>query len=784
MNTLRRVAVLGAGTMGARIAAHFANAGYPALLLDIVTPGQPDRNASARRGVDSILKQKPAAFFTPSEVASVTIGNFDDDLEQLRDCDWIIEAVVENLDIKRSLWKRVEAVRRPDAIVSTNTSGIPLASISEGFSPEFRRHFLGTHFFNPPRYLHLCEVIPGAATDPDVVAGVSEFISLRLGKGVVPCKDTPNFIANRIGSFFGGTVHKIMMEDDFTIEEVDVLTGPLIGLPSTASFRLLDLVGLDIWAHVGSNLYHAVPDDPWRERFLPPPFLSAMLERRWLGEKTGQGFYKKSGKGGDRVIQAIDWKTLEYHTAARPQLPAAEAARAMESLPARLRTLLAGRDREGTFLWKLFSDVFLYAAERIPEISDRIVDIDRAMRWGYANKLGPFELWDAVGFEESVQRLEAEGRALPPSIVEMRRSGATGFYRHADRARTPRTEYFHLAGACYREVEPRSGVLSLSDLKRARGVVQANSGASLIDLGDGVLCLEFHSKMNALGGDQVDMIHAGIEETERNFQALVIANEGENFSVGANLMTVLLAAQEGEWDELSAAIHRFQQAMLAIKYAPKPVVAAPFGRTLGGGCEVALHGRRIQASAELYMGLVEAGAGLIPAGGGCKELILRVKDPRRMFEIAGSAKVSNSAREAREMGLLKPDDGITMNPERLVADAKASALGLVPDYRPGRPRTDIKVAGEAGYSMMKLGAWMMHQGGYISGHDMVVAEKLAFVLSGGALTGQPEVTEQYLLDLEREAFLSLAGNPQTQQRIQHMLKTGQPLRNQVDGRER
>ncbi|MEO8660256.1 MAG: 3-hydroxyacyl-CoA dehydrogenase/enoyl-CoA hydratase family protein [Bryobacteraceae bacterium] len=777
MKRLRRVAVLGAGTMGARIAAHFANAGYPALLLDIVLPGQTDRNAAAKRGIDAIIKQKPAAFFSQVETTLVTPGNFEDDLSQLSDCDWIVEAVVENLAIKRDLWAKVESVRHTDSIVSTNTSGIPLAAISDGFSTGFRQHFLGTHFFNPPRYLHLCEVIPGQDTDPAILAAAAEVIDHRLGKGVVPCNDTPNFIANRIGSFYGATVYKIMMEDGYTIEEVDALTGSLIGVPNTASFRLLDLVGIDIWAHVAGNLYDAVPDDPWRERFLPPPFLASMLERKWLGEKTGQGFYKKVGKGDDRIIYAIDWKTLEYHVADRPKFPSAEAVKPMEDLPARLRALLATNDRVGTFLWKLFSDVFLYSAERIPEIAGRPVEIDRAMRWGYANKLGPFELWDAVGFEATAKRIEAEGRTLPPSVVNMLSSGAKGFYRPADENGTPHTEYFDLCASTYRQIEARPGVISLADTKRARGVVKSNSGASLIDLGDGVLCLEFHSKMNALGGDQVSMIHAGIAETEKNFEAMVIANEGENFSVGANLVLVLLGAQEEEWDELNVAVHRFQQAMMAIKYAPKPVVVAPFARTLGGGCEVALHGARIQASAELYMGLVEAGVGVIPAGGGCKESILRLKDPRKMFETLGMAKVSMSAKEARDLRFLRLDDGISMNPERLIADAKAAALALVPNYKQGRPLTNIKVSGATGYSMMKLGAWMMRQGNYISDYDMVVAEKLAYVLSGGGLTGEPEVTEQYLLDLEREAFLSLLGNTKTQQRMQHTLKTGKPLRN-------
>jgi 3-hydroxyacyl-CoA dehydrogenase len=761
--------------MGSRIAAHFANAGVPALLLDIVLPNVPDRSAAARKGIETAAKQKPVAFFTEETVALVKRGNFEDDLTELASCDWIIEAVTENLQVKRDLWLKVDGVRKPDAILSTNTSGIPLAQISEGFSPQFRSQFLGTHFFNPPRYLHLAEVIPGATTDPTVIKFVAEFCDRRLGKGVVVCKDTPNFIANRIGSFFGATVYKRMLEGDYTIEEVDLLTGPLIGIPKSASFRLLDIVGLDVWAFVAENLYQAVPHDPWRERFLPPPFLTQMMERRWLGDKTGQGFYKRVGK--DREIHAIDWKTFEYHPAVRPKIASVEAAKAIEDLPLRLRTLVASDDRAGSFLWKLFSDLFQYASEMIPEISDRVVEIDRAMRWGYANQLGPFELWDALGFVETCQRMKSEGRVLAPSIERMLASGAKSFYRPADVDRQPHTQYFDLVAGQYEWIEPRPGILALSDVKRARGVVEKNAGASLIDVGDGVLCLEFHSKMNSLGQDAITMIHAGIDQTSRNFEAMIIANQGENFSVGANLMMVLLAAQEGEWDELGDAINRFQRASMSLKYAPKPVVCAPFGMALGGGCEFVLHSARAQASAELYMGLVEVGVGLIPGGGGCKEMLLRLKDPRRVFELIGYGKVSTSAEDARKLGILHRADRISMNKERLIEDAKELALLLAKDYTPGVPRTDIKVTGENGFALMKLGAWSMRQGQFISDHDVIIAEKLAKVLSGGRLTGEPVVSEQYLLDLEREAFLSLCGYPKTQERIQHMLKTGKPLRN-------
>jgi len=761
--------------MGSRIAAHFANAGVPALLLDIVVPGQPDRNAAAVKGLDTGLKQKPAAFFTPAAASLIQTGNFEDNLGAIRDCDWILEAVAENLDIKRNMLKKVEAVRAPGTILSSNTSGIPLARIAEGFGEELRRHFLGAHFFNPPRYLRLVEVIPGPATDPALLEFVSRFCDVHLGKGVVRCKDTPNFIANRIGSFFGGTVQKITVEDDYSIEEVDALTGSLIGLPNSASFRLMDIVGLDVWAHVAGNLYESVPGDPWRERFVLPEFMRRMVERGWLGDKTGQGFYKRVGPA--KEIYAIDWKTLEYHPAKKPKFPSVEAARNIEDLGQRLRALIAAPDRAGSLLWKLFRDHVVYAAGMVPEISDRIVEIDRAMRWGYANKLGPFELWDALDFPATAKRIASEGCALPPNVEKMLSGGAASFYRPADAGGRPGTEYFDLCANRYQTLEERPGIVVLADLKRARGVVKKNPGASLVDVGDGVLCLEFHSKMNSIGEDTVAMMYAGLDETALNYEAMIIANQGENFCVGANLMLVLLTAQEGEWDDLERVVRRFQQANMAIKHAAKPVVAAPFGMTLGGGCEIAMHAARAQASAECYMGLVEVGVGLIPAGGGCKELLLRAGDPKRAFELIGFAKVSTSAADAASMGLLRPVDDVSMNAERLIADAKALALQLAPHYVAPTPRSDIPVAGEAGLALLKLGIYMARQGGFISEYDAVVGEKLANILSGGRLTGEQKVSEQYLLDLEREAFLSLCGQPKTQERMQHMLKTGKPLRN-------
>jgi len=658
MKPLRRVAVLGAGTMGSRIAAHLANAGFPVDLLDIVrpeapggaSPSRPNRNAAAIAGIESAAKQKPVAFMTEAARALITPGNFEDDLARIANCQWIIEAVAENLEIKRALWSKVASLREPDAICSTNTSGIPLATISDGFEPGFRSHFLGTHFFNPPRYLHLVEVIPGADTLPEILDWISGFCDLHLGKGVVRCKDTPNFIANRIGCFFGAKIHQLTEQLDLTIEEVDALTGPLIGLPKSASFRLIDIIGVDVWVHVLRNLYEAAPHDPARDLYVVPPVMQALMDRGWLGEKSGQGFYKRVGKGAEKEIWALDRKTLEYHPVQKVRFTSVEAARPIEDLAQRLRALSADNDRAGQFIWQLFRDFFLYTARMIPEISDRVVEIDRAMRWGFAFQKGPFELWDALGVGETVARMRREGCEIPATIERMMAEGARNFYEAADRDGRPGTKFYDLANGGYCDREPRPGVTMIRDLKRVRGTVHYNPGASLVDLGDGALCLEFHSKMNSLGEDAVQMIYAGLDALSLNFQALVIANDGENFSVGANLMMVLLAAQEGEWDELDRVVRRFQQAGMALKYSPRPVVSAPFGMTLGGGCEIAMSARRIQAAAETYMGLVETGVGLIPAGGGCKEMLLRLGNLKHVFELIGYAKVSESAPHARTLG--------------------------------------------------------------------------------------------------------------------------------------
>ena len=769
--------------MGSRIAAHFANAGYPVELLDIVVPGQQSRDHAARTGIENASKQRPVAFFTDAARALVTPGNLEDHLDRLRGCDWIVEAVSENLEIKRRLHWQVAAVRATNAIVSTNTSGIPLASITEGFPAEFREHFLGTHFFNPPRYLHLVEVIPGADTTPEILAWVTNFCDRHLGKGVVLCKDTPNFVANRIGSYFGATLHQLTAAGSYSVEEVDALTGPLIGLPKSASFRLVDIIGLDVWVHVLRNLKSLVPHDPGIERYNVPAFMERMMELGWLGEKRGQGFYKRVGKGADKEIHALDFATFEYRPAEKVRFESVEAARGISNLSARLRSLVASADRAGAFLWPLFRDLFTYSAAMVPEISDRIVEIDWAMRWGYGFKLGPFELWDALGVPETVERMRSEGSAVPECVERMLASDATSFYQFADHDGKPGIKYFDLTGTAFHELEPRPGVTVLSDIKRARGTLSpsarkpANSEASLIDLGDGVLCLEFHNKLNAITSGLVDWMEAALEETDARYDALVIANEGEHFCAGANLQALLTAAQGGKWDDIDRLVRSFQQVMMAMKYSPKPVVVAPFGLAVGGGCEIVLHGARVQASAETYMGLVETSVGLVPAGGGCKELLIRTGSAKSAFELIGYAKTSGSAAHARELGLLRSADGLTMNPERLVADAKAAALAMLAEYAPGAPLTHIPVEGEAGIAALKITLFMAREAGYLSEYDAAIGEKLAHILSGGRLSGSQTVCEQYLLDLEREVFLSLCGERLTQERMAHMLKYGKPLRN-------
>jgi 3-hydroxyacyl-CoA dehydrogenase len=792
--------------MGARIAAHLANAGIPCYLLDIVppslTPAEQSkglalespavRNRIVLSGFEAAKKSRPAAFFTPDTARLVTPGNLEDNIAWCGQVDWIIEAVAENLEIKRSLFTRVEAVRKPGTIVTSNTSGLPIHLIAEGRSEDFQQHWAGTHFFNPPRYMKLVELVPGPRTLPEVLQSLDEICDLRLGKGVVAAKDTPNFIANRIGTFSMLNVIRQMQALEMTIEEVDACTGPAIGQPKSASFRTGDLVGLDILVHVVRNIYENATTDESRDIYQVPPFMEEMIKRGWLGDKTGGGFYKKVKQGAESEILTLDWQKMEYRPRLKAKFPSIEAGKGIEDTRERLRALLApaldgkGGDKANRLLWSSLSQTCLYAARRMPEISHSVVDLDRATRWGFAWELGPFEVWDAIGVERMAKALERDGQELPPLVRKVLDSPAKSFYQ----SEKGTTRYFDLAAQSLQPVPEPPGIIILKSLKDRSGVVQKNSGASLVDLGDGVLCCEFHSKMNSIGGDLVAMIHAGINRLSSDFDAMVIGNQATNFSVGANLMLVLISAQEGEWDDIHMAVRQFQRVNMAIKYAARPIVAAPQGMALGGGCEVSLHSARIHAAAEAYLGLVEAGVGLIPGGGGTKEMLIRANEHsaggedldlfhalKPVFENIAMAKVSTSGEDARSLGYLRPSDLIAMNRDRQIGDAKQTALALLrAGYHPPAP-AQIHVLGEEFLTGAKLAIHMMIRSGYASDYDGVVGRKLANILAGGAITAPQLVPEQYVLDLEREAFVSLCGERKTQERIAHTLKTGKPLRN-------
>ena len=803
MMQIQKAAVLGAGTMGAQIAAHLANAGVPTLLLDIaprvLTPEEQRkglnlqspavRNRIAQSGLDAAKKAKPAAFFVSENASLVTIGNFDDDLNRLKDCDLIVEAVVENLEIKRSLFERIEQHRRPGSIVASNTSGIPIHLLADGRSDDFKQHFLGVHFFNPPRYLHLVEIIRTEWTKPEVSCFLFGFLDQRLGKGVVPAKDRPNFIANRIGTYGALLTIKTMLEDGYSIEEVDRMTGTAVGRPKSATFRTFDLVGLDVFTHVIRNLYEALPDDEEREMFVVPAVLATMVERGLLGNKTKSGFYKRqSGSGEKREIWTLDTATLDYRPSEKVKLPALDMAKNVEDLAERIRVLAWSKDRVGAFLWKTLSRTLVYSAKRIPEIADNVAEVDRAMRWGFGWELGPFEVWDAIGVEKSVARLKEEGLTVPAIVEQMLATGARAFYK----TENGQQFYFDFASGNYLPLNETPGVLVLKSIKDRTGVIKKNSGASLVDLGDGVACLEFHSKMNAIGGDTLQLLKFALAEVEKNFLGLVVGNQGPNFCVGANIMLMLMEAQDENWEDLDMIGRLFQSSVMSLRYSPKPVVVAPFQMVFGGGCEMVLHADRVRAAAETYIGLVEVGVGIIPAGCGTKEMLVRALDSipkgaddadpfpfvKRAFETIALAKVATSAEEARSLGFLSVDDTISMNTDRLIADAKKEVLALsATGYVAPQQRTDILALGLAALSTLKLGIHQMKRAGYISDHDAEIGTRLARILTGGDLNHPTRVSEQYLLDLEREAFLSLIGTRKTQERMAHMLKTGKPLRN-------
>ncbi|MGE3887599.1 MAG: 3-hydroxyacyl-CoA dehydrogenase NAD-binding domain-containing protein [Vicinamibacterales bacterium] len=764
------VTVLGAGTMGAQIALHFANVGIPSLLLDLTAD-------IAKQGLEKARKLRPDPQFTPDVYALVTTGGFDTHLDQIASTNWVMEAVVERLDVKQQLLARVDEKRRPGTIVSSNTSGIPIGALAEGRSEDFRRHWLGTHFFNPPRYLRLLELVPTAETDPAVVAEVTRVGDRLLGKGVVVAKDTPNFIGNHIALYGVACMLQALASGKYSIEEIDAITGPAIGRPGSATFRTMDIAGVDVLAHVMRNLNERLADPEDRAAFAVPSFLDQMIARGQLGEKSGKGFYeRRKGTGGESEIWTLDLRTLEYRPKQSAKIASIEAGKSMDDLAERVRMLFHSTDKAGQFLRETLAPTLVYTARVTPEIAHSMDDVDRVMRWGFGWDLGPFELFDTIGVREVMAAAaETGGHAMkggiPPLVQSVLDANANRFREGLAAPAAPDLQILRSA-------------------KDQQRVVKKNAGASLVDLGDGVLAVEFHSKMNAIGGDTIAMLQAGVKEAAKHHRALVVGNDSATFSAGANLMLVLLEAQEGNFDELELMVRQFQQAMMMLRYADVPVVAAPAGLALGGGVEIILHADRVQAAAETYMGLVEVGVGLIPAGGGTKEMLVRAmaglptpqSDPlpyvQKAFETIALAKVSASGPDAARLGYLAPTDAFTMNRERLMADAKAKALERVREgYHKPAPRTAIRVGGESVSAALKLGVHLAWRAGRASDHDALIGRKLAHIFGGGNLPHATTVSEQYLLDLEREAFLSLLGERKTLERIQHTLKTGKPLRN-------
>jgi 3-hydroxyacyl-CoA dehydrogenase len=794
LETIRKAAVIGSGVMGSSIAAHLANVGIPTLLLDIVpnglTPAEEAkgltledkavRNRIVETAKSKLLKQKPSPLTVKENLSLIDVGNLEDDLDKLKDVDWIIEVVVENLNIKQKVFEQVDRYRREGSIVSSNTSGISIRAMADGRSEDFKAHFLGTHFFNPPRYLKLLEVIPTEHTLPEVVDYMSTFGEETLGKGVVICKDTPNFIANRIGTYGLQVTVREMLNRRYSIGEIDSVTGPIIGRPKSATFRTLDVVGLDTFVHVANNVRENVDDPNEKEVFVIPEFIQAMVDKGWIGSKSGQGFFLKQGK---EILQ-LNPETMEYSPREKLKAPSIEQAKLLKSTKQKIKALAYAEDRAGEILWALLKTTLLYTAKKTYEIADTIYDVDRAMKWGFGWELGPFETWDAIGLEKSVERMKAEGESIPAWVEDMLAKGHTSFYKEEN----GKLSFYQYGEYVPLQVNPK--VISLNLLKKQDRVIKKNNGASLIDIGDDVACLEFHGPNNALGLDVLQMINQAADEVEKNYKGLVLGNQGKNFCVGANIALMLMEAQDDNFFELDLVVRQFHKTMLRMKYMNRPVVAAPFQMALGGGMEVSLACDAIQASMETYMGQVEVGVGLIPGGGGNKELLIRYLErvpdgvpvdltavSNQVFKLIATAQVSTSAEEARQLSFLRQTDGISVNGDHLLHDAKQKVLTLFNQgYRAPAPRK-IPVSGEAGYAAMAMGAETMKMSGYASDHDVKIAKKLAYVLSGGFLPQGTEVDEQYLLDLEREAFLSLLGEPKTQQRMQYMLAKGKPLRN-------
>jgi 3-hydroxyacyl-CoA dehydrogenase len=796
---IRKAAVLGAGVMGAAIAAHLANVGVPSLLLDIVpADAGHDRDKVARMGLEKAINARPAAFYSKRAAKLVTAGNIEDDLGELANVDWIIEAVVERLDIKRSLYAKVEQVLRPGTIITSNTSGLPAHMLTEGRSEGFRRNFLITHFFNPVRYMRLLEIVPDVDTAPELLQFIQEFATEVLGKGVVLCKDTPNFIANRIGVYGSlSTVYRALNEG-YAIGEVDTILGPSMGRPRSAVFRTGDLSGLDTLANVADNLYENAPGDEQREIFRIPEVVREMIRRGWLGEKSGQGFYKRvKSPTGESTILELNLKTLEYEPQQKVRYPSLGAARNIDDPVQRVLTILAADDRAGKLARETTADSLIYAANHAQEIADSIVAIDEAIRWGFNFEMGSFETWDVLlqhpDILQKVLQDGASSQALPELAQRVKSKGQGTFYIGTPGNR----QYYDFHTDTYKPAPVPKGAISLEVARSSNKVIRDNESASLIDLGDGVACLEFHTKMNSIDEGIIEMLRYVAEEGQKQFRAVVLNNNAADFSAGANLMLVLMGAKAGQWENIEAAINGLQQAHQLLKYSPIPIVAAPSGRALGGGCEIVMHANHVRAHAESYIGLVEVGVGLIPAGGGCKELLVRLGAPledqmarktggpftpsRRAFETIAFATVSTSAAEAQELRFLRKSDAITVNRDLLLRDAKADALRLAGaresgKWQPARPPM-LLLPGPGARLVLEQQIENLLLTGKVSEHDAVVGRYLARVVTGGECSPVTPVTEQYVLDLEREAFLSLAGMEKSQDRMQAILMTGKPLRN-------
>lgn len=797
--SIRRVAVLGSGIMGSRIAAHFANIGVEVLLLDMVpsalTPVEEakgltlDKPAVRNRIVNdaflNLLKASPAALYSPKFAQRITLGNFDDNLQEIGKVDWIMEVVVERLDIKKSLYERVEQYRKPGTLITSNTSGIPMHLLAEGRSEDFRRHFCGTHFFNPPRYLRLLEIIPGPETDPAIIDFLMKYGDLYLGKTTVLCKDTPAFIANRLGIYAMIQTIRVAEEMGLTVEEVDKLTGPVVGRPKSGTFRLSDVVGLDTTANVASNLLKVLTNDESKDVFQLPAVMQKLMENKWLGDKTGQGFYKKiKDEKGQSVILALDPKTFDYKPSEKVKFATLEGTKSINDLKKRFSVLLAGQDKAGEFYRKTFADLFRYASFRIPEIADELYRIDAAITAGFGWQLGLFETWDAIGVRKGIELIESKGPKPAQWVYDLLDAGFDRFYKVEGGVR----KYYDIPTKSYQAIPGTEPFILLESL--SNNIVWKNAGSAIYDLGDGILNLEFRSKMNTMGAEVIEGLHKSINLAEKDFRGLVIGNESsEAYTAGANLATLFMFAIEQEFDEINLMVSQFQQTMMRARYSSIPVVGAPHSLALGGGCELNLHVDRVVAHSELYMGLVEVGVGLIPAGGGTKEMAARASDMyqtgdpelnilQSIFMNIATAKVSTSAQEAREMNYLLPSAQIVLNRSRLIAEAKQVAIELAENgYTQPKPRKDIKVQGKTGIALFKAGITAMRMGRYISDHDQKIAEKLAYVICGGDLSTPQTVSEQYLIDLEREAFLSLTGEKKTLERIQGLLNGGKPPRN-------